>query len=54
MTLGRVIASASMSLDGYIAKADNSIGRLFDWLQRKSLVNRQSGRCPFAALANVA
>jgi ketosteroid isomerase-like protein len=22
-----------MSLDGYIAKDDNSIGRLFDWLQ---------------------
>jgi hypothetical protein len=22
-----------MSLDGYIAKADNSIGRLFDWYE---------------------
>jgi dihydrofolate reductase len=31
--MGKVIASASMSLDGYIAKNDNSIGRLFDWLQ---------------------
>ncbi len=31
--MGQVIASASMSLDGYIAKADNTIGRLFDWLQ---------------------
>jgi hypothetical protein len=31
--LGKVIASASMSLDGYIAKDDNTIGRLFDWLQ---------------------
>src|ERR1700710_417685 len=31
--LGQVIASASMSLDGYIAKDDNTIGRLFDWLQ---------------------
>ena len=31
--MGRVIASASMSLDGYIAKHDNTIGRLFDWLQ---------------------
>jgi dihydrofolate reductase len=31
--VGKVIASASMSLDGYIAKADNTIGRLFDWLQ---------------------
>jgi dihydrofolate reductase len=32
-TMGRVIASASMSLDGYIAKNDNTIGQLFDWLQ---------------------
>ena len=31
--MGQVIASASMSLDGYIAKDDNTIGRLFDWLQ---------------------
>ena len=31
--MGRVISSASMSLDGYIAKDDNTIGRLFDWLQ---------------------
>ena len=31
--MGKVIASASMSLDGYIAKEDNTIGRLFDWLQ---------------------
>src|SRR3954447_22486289 len=31
--MGLVIASASMSLDGYIAKDDNTIGRLFDWLQ---------------------
>jgi dihydrofolate reductase len=31
--MGHVIASASMSLDGYIAKEDNTIGRLFDWLQ---------------------
>lgn len=30
--MGRVIASASMSLDGYIAKHDNTIGSLFDWL----------------------
>jgi len=29
--MGKVISSASMSLDGYIAKDDNSIGRLFDW-----------------------
>jgi dihydrofolate reductase len=31
--VGQLIASASMSLDGYIAKQDNTIGRLFDWLQ---------------------
>jgi dihydrofolate reductase len=31
--VGKVIASASMSLDGYIAKDDNTIGRLFDWYQ---------------------
>src|SRR6202011_1853428 len=31
--MGKVIASASMSLDGYIAKSDNTIGHLFDWLQ---------------------
>lgn len=31
--MGKVVAAASMSLDGYIAKQDNSIGRLFDWYQ---------------------
>ncbi len=31
--MGKVIASASMSVDGYIAEDDNTIGRLFDWLQ---------------------
>jgi dihydrofolate reductase len=31
--MGTVQAQAIMSLDGYIAKPDNSIGRLFDWLQ---------------------
>lgn len=31
--MGKVVAHAIMSLDGYIAKPDNSIGRLFDWLQ---------------------
>ena len=30
--MGKVVSSAMMSLDGYIAKADNSIGRLFDSL----------------------
>ena len=31
--MGVVVAQASMSLDGYIAKEDNSIGQLFDWYQ---------------------
>jgi dihydrofolate reductase len=31
--MGKVVAEASMSLDGFIAKDDNTIGRLFDWLQ---------------------
>jgi dihydrofolate reductase len=30
--VGKVVSSAMMSLDGYIAKADNTIGRLFDSL----------------------
>lgn len=29
--MGQVVANASMSLDGYIARADNTIGHLFDW-----------------------
>ncbi len=35
--MGQVISSASMSLDGFIAKDDNTIGRLFDWLQNGSV-----------------
>jgi len=31
--MGNVVAQAIMSLDGYVAKPDNSIGRLFDWLK---------------------
>jgi dihydrofolate reductase len=31
--MSKVVAQAMMSLDGYVAKPDNSIGRLFDWLQ---------------------
>jgi dihydrofolate reductase len=31
--MGKVVSSAIMSLDGYIAKQDNTIGRLFDWLE---------------------
>lgn len=29
--MGTVVAQASMSLDGFIARPDNSIGHLFDW-----------------------
>ena len=35
--MGQVIASASMSLDGFVARDDNSIGSLFDWLQNGSV-----------------
>ena len=31
--MGTVVAQASMSLDGYIAKQDNTVGRLFDWYE---------------------
>ncbi len=31
--MAKVQAQAIMSLDGYVAKQDNTIGRLFDWLQ---------------------
>jgi dihydrofolate reductase len=31
--MGKVVTEASMSLDGHIAKPDNTIGALFDWLQ---------------------
>lgn len=31
--MGIVQAQAIMSIDGYVAKQDNSISRLFDWLQ---------------------
>jgi dihydrofolate reductase len=35
--MGIVQAQANMSLDGYVAKQDNTIGRLFDWLQNGSV-----------------
>src|SRR4029078_11203397 len=31
--MAKVVAQANMSLDGYVAKQDNTIGNLFDWLQ---------------------
>ena len=38
--MGTVVAQASMSLDGYIAKTDNSIGRLFDWYEAGEDIDR--------------
>lgn len=35
--MGRVVSSASTSLDGYVARADNTIGELFDWLGNGSV-----------------
>ena len=31
--MGQVVANASMSPDGFVARDDNTIGGLFDWLQ---------------------
>ena len=36
--MGKVVSSASMSLDGYIAPHDNHIGRLFDWYDSGDVV----------------
>ena len=36
--MGKVISSASMSLDGYIAQHDNGVGRLFDWYDSGEVV----------------
>ena len=41
--MGKVVANAVMSLDGYIAKQDNTIGRLFDWLMNGEV------ECPTAS-----
>jgi dihydrofolate reductase len=38
--MGKVISSASMSIDGYIAKDDNTIGHLFDWFDNGELEYR--------------
>jgi dihydrofolate reductase len=38
--MGKVVASASMSLDGYIAKDDNTIGHLFDWFDNGNIEAR--------------
>lgn len=36
--MGKVISSASMSLDGYVALADDTVGRLFDWFTNGEVV----------------
>lgn len=41
--MGTVQAQAIMSLDGYVAKQDNTIGRLFDWLQNGSVALQAPG-----------
>jgi dihydrofolate reductase len=41
--MGKVVAAAVMSLDGYIAKPDNTIGHLFDWY------NNGDVECPTAS-----
>jgi len=47
--MGTVVAQASMSLDGYIAKADNSIGRLFDFVALDLVPVVMGGGRPFFA-----
>jgi dihydrofolate reductase len=44
--MGKVIASASMSLDGYIAYDDNSIGDLFEWYQNGDIEVVNAGDLP--------
>jgi len=43
--MAKVVAQAMMSLDGYVAKQDNTIGLLFDWLQNGdvAIVNGTGG-----------
>ena len=38
--MAKVVAQAMMSLDGYVAKQDNTIGLLFDWLQNGDVAIR--------------
>jgi dihydrofolate reductase len=46
--MGKVIAQAIMSLDRYVAKHDNSIGQLFDWLQNGEVeLNDPAGKMTF-------
>jgi dihydrofolate reductase len=42
--MGKVIANATMSLDGYIATPDNGIGALFDWYEAGDVEVGNAGR----------
>ena len=44
--MGKVIANASMSLDGYIAFDDNSIGELFEWYENGDVEIVNAGELP--------
>jgi dihydrofolate reductase len=44
--MGKVIASASMSLDGFIAFDDNTIGDLFEWYDNGEIEVENEGELP--------
>jgi dihydrofolate reductase len=44
--MGKVICSASMSLDGFVAHDDNDPGRLFDWYQAGDVEIANAGDLP--------
>jgi dihydrofolate reductase len=44
--MGKVIASASMSLDGFIAFEDNTIGDLFEWYDNGEIEVENEGELP--------
>jgi len=44
--MGKVISSATMSLDGFIAFEDNSIGHLFDWYEAGDVEIENEGDLP--------
>lgn len=50
--MGKVICSASMSLDGFVAHDDNDPGRLFDWYQAGDVEIANAGDLPPFHLAS--
>jgi dihydrofolate reductase len=44
--MGQVIASASMSLDGFIARPDHGVEELFDWYDNGDVVVENAGDLP--------